>query len=81
MWAKMKAPKKTIQLRAFLSECDGSLTCTLFATGEMEASVGASDTEFQELTVSFEGTATTIDEGNQLLLRVVAVDVADADQA
>lgn len=81
IWAKMKAPNKNILLRAFLSECDSSLTCTHFATGEMEVLAGASNTDYQELTVPFGGLSRTIDEGNHLLLRVVMVDVPDADQA
>jgi subtilisin family serine protease len=82
IWAKMKAPNKNIQLRAFLSECDATtMTCTHFATGEMGVVVGASNTEHQELTLLFDDLATTIDEGNRLLLKVVMVDIADADQA
>jgi hypothetical protein len=81
IWARMKSPNKNLQLRAFLSECDGSLTCTHFATGDMEVVVGASDTQFQEVMLVFDDVSATIDDGNQLMLRIVAMDVADADQA
>jgi len=79
LWAKMKSPGKNLQLEAYLSECTAE-SCTLFATGQMVPVVGASASQFEEVTVSFQSLDATIDEGNQLQLRVIVLDIADADQ-